>query len=60
MELRLNKSKDELEALKIEFDQLETVDQKLKFWYDKLDKNYCTYDKCNYQEIRPFLIRPFG
>lgn len=58
LELRLNKSKDELEALKIEFDQLETVDQKLKFWYDKLDKNYCTYDKCNYQEIRPFLIRP--
>lgn len=56
--LELNLNEKQLPKLKREFSQLETVDDKLKFWQLRLKKNYLFYDKYALQEISPFLIRP--
>jgi hypothetical protein len=56
--LRLDIAEDKRESLKLEFDQLETIDQKYDFWSEKLERNYFLWALYEQDNIKDFLIFP--
>lgn len=49
---------EEKAILKAEFDQLETIDQKYKFWEERFDYDYSFKDRLDQYSISDFLIIP--
>lgn len=56
--LKLNLTDQQRSELKLEFDQLKTVDEKLDFWYDKLKIDFSNFDQCEMYDIQDFWIEP--
>lgn len=56
--LRLNISPEERIALKAEFEKLESVEQKYKFWQERLKRNYYLWAFFEQTNIQDFSINP--
>lgn len=53
---KLNLTELQRAELKSEFDQLETIEEKIDFWNDKLRVDFCFFDQCLGEEINDFWI----
>lgn len=53
---KLNLTDGQRAELKSEFDKLETIEQKLDFWYEKLKIDFCDFDQCEMSDIKDFWI----
>lgn len=56
--LTLNLTPEKRERLKIEFDQLDSIEKKYRFWNVKLERNYYLWAFYEQENIRDFLISP--
>lgn len=56
--LKLNIKEKDKENLKIEFEQLKTVEQKYQFWNEKFNFSYFFWPNLEQDEIHDFMIYP--
>lgn len=56
--LKLNLTDQQRAELTSEFNKLETIDEKLDFWYDKLKFDFCHFDRFVLSDINDFRIEP--
>jgi hypothetical protein len=55
--IKLNLTDEQRAELKSEFGKLETIDEKLDFWNEKLKIDFCYFDRCEMYDIQDFWIR---